>query len=61
MVSAVAISFSQNLLSLLLCVLCAFKVAALYLVKVGERKAKAGNIEKAVATFKKALKWNPQL
>ena len=37
------------------------KAAAPYLVKVGEREAKTGDIEKAVATFQKSLKWNPQL
>ena len=37
------------------------KAAAPYLVKAGEEKAKAGDIEDAIATFKTALKWNPQL
>ena len=37
------------------------KAAAPYLVKVGEESAKAGDVEKAIATFKTALKWNPQL
>ncbi len=37
------------------------KAAAPYLVKAGEDKAKSGDIEDAIATFKTALKWNPQL
>ena len=37
------------------------KAAAPYLVKAGEESAKAGDVEEAVATFKTALKWNPQL
>ena len=30
-------------------------------MKVGEEKAKAGNVEDAIATFETALKWNPEL
>ncbi len=37
------------------------KAAAPFLVQVGEKKAKDGNIEEAIATFKTALTWNPQL
>ncbi|MBO3461610.1 AAA-like domain-containing protein [Aetokthonos hydrillicola Thurmond2011] len=37
------------------------KAAAPFLVKVGEEKAKAGNVEEAVATFKTALEWNKEL
>ena len=37
------------------------KAAAPYLMKVGEKEAKAGDIEKAIATFKTALEWNPEL
>ncbi len=37
------------------------KAAAPYLVKVGEESAKAGDVEKAIATFKTALKWNREL
>ena len=37
------------------------KAAAPYLIKVGEEEAKAGDIEKAIVTFKTALKWNPEL
>ena len=35
--------------------------AAASLVQEGEEQAKAGNIDQAVATFRKALQWNPQL
>ena len=37
------------------------KVAAPFLVKMGEEKAKASNIEEAIATFKTAFTWNPEL
>ncbi len=37
------------------------KAAAPYLVKAGEEKAKAGNIEEARASFQTALMWNPEL
>ncbi|MDF5718538.1 MAG: AAA-like domain-containing protein [Rhizonema sp. NSF051] len=37
------------------------KAAAPFLVKVGEDKAKAGNVVEAVVTFKTALKWNGEL
>ncbi|KST69117.1 AAA-like domain-containing protein [Mastigocoleus testarum] len=37
------------------------KAAAPFLVQLGEKEAKAGNFEDAVATFKTALKWNRQL
>jgi hypothetical protein len=36
------------------------KAAAPFLVQVGEKKAKDGNIEEAIATFKTALTWNPE-
>ena len=36
------------------------KAAAPYLVKAGE-EAKTGDVDKAIATFKTALKWNPEL
>ncbi len=35
--------------------------AAPFLVKEGEEQAKAGNVEEAAATFRTALKWNPNL
>ncbi|WP_026098035.1 WD40 domain-containing protein [Kamptonema formosum] len=35
--------------------------AAPFLVGEGEEQAKAGNVEEAVATFRTALKWNPNL
>jgi WD40 repeat protein len=35
--------------------------AAQFLVKEGEEQAKEGKIDDAVATFRKALKWNPKL
>ncbi|MDF5731292.1 MAG: hypothetical protein PUP92_25650 [Rhizonema sp. PD38] len=34
---------------------------AKFLVKVGEDKAKAGNVDEAVVNFKTALKWNGEL
>ncbi len=37
------------------------KAAAPFLVKVGEEKAKAGNVDEAVATFKTVLQWNGEL
>ena len=37
------------------------KAAAPFLVKVGEDKAKDGNVDEAVTTFKTALKWNGEL
>jgi WD40 repeat protein len=37
------------------------KLAALSLVREGEEQARSGNIDTAIATFRKALKWNPQL
>ncbi|BAZ54930.1 WD-40 repeat-containing protein [Calothrix sp. NIES-4105] len=37
------------------------KAAAPFLVQVGEKEAKAGNVEKAIATFKTALTWNSEL
>jgi tetratricopeptide (TPR) repeat protein len=37
------------------------KAAAPFLVKAGEEKAKAGNVEEAIATFKTAFTWNPEL
>ncbi|BAZ54990.1 WD-40 repeat-containing protein [Calothrix sp. NIES-4105] len=37
------------------------KDAAPFLLKAGEAEAKVGNIEKAIATFKTAFKWNPEL
>ncbi|MBE9213910.1 AAA-like domain-containing protein [Plectonema cf. radiosum LEGE 06105] len=36
------------------------KAAAPYLVKVGEEEAQAGDVKEAIATFKTALKWNPE-
>ncbi|MGK7874631.1 MAG: ribosome assembly protein 4, partial [Xenococcaceae cyanobacterium] len=35
--------------------------AAPFLLKEGEKQARAGNFDDAVATFGKALKWNPNL
>ena len=35
--------------------------AAPFLVKVGEKEARTGNIDNAVTTFQTALKWNPSL
>jgi tetratricopeptide (TPR) repeat protein len=35
--------------------------AAPFLVKEGEAQATAGNIDEAITTFRKALKWNPGL
>jgi uncharacterized protein with WD repeat len=35
--------------------------AAPFLVKEGEGQATAGNIDEAITTFRKALKWNPNL
>lgn len=37
------------------------KAAVHSLVEVGEKEAKDGNIHEAVATFKTALEWNPEL
>ena len=37
------------------------KAAAPFLVKVGEDKAKASNLDQAVVTFKTALEWNAEL
>ncbi|NMF64636.1 nSTAND1 domain-containing NTPase [Brasilonema octagenarum] len=37
------------------------KAAAPFLVKEGEQQARAGNIDEAIATFRKALQWNPNL
>lgn len=37
------------------------KAAAPFLLKAGEAEAKAGNIDKAIANFKTALKWNSKL
>ena len=37
------------------------KLAALSLVREGEEQARSGNIDTAIATFRKALEWNPQL
>ena len=37
------------------------KAAAPFLVEVGEKEAKAGNLKEAIVTFKTALKWNQQL
>jgi tetratricopeptide (TPR) repeat protein len=35
--------------------------AAAFLVKEGEEQARQGNVKDAVATFRQALKWNPNL
>ncbi|MBD2211233.1 AAA-like domain-containing protein [Nostoc linckia FACHB-104] len=37
------------------------KAAAPFLVKVGEEKARSGNFEEALATFRTAFKWNGEL
>ena len=37
------------------------KAAAPFLVRIGEEEAKAGDVEKAIATFKTALQWDPEL
>ena len=35
--------------------------AAPFLVAEGEKQARAGNIDRAIATFRKALEWSPNL